>query len=72
MQTTLQILSQAEREQVHERTLRVLARVGVRCDTSAGRRILAEAGARVDESSGRVRFPADLVERSLAAAAKRY
>ena len=72
MQTTLQILSQAEREQVHERTLRVLARVGVRCDTSAGRRILAEAGARVDEASGRVRFPADLVERSLAAAGKRY
>ena len=72
MQTTLQILSAAEREQVHERTLSVLERVGVRCDTADGRRILAEAGARVDEASGIVRFPADLIERSLAAAGKRY
>ena len=72
MQTTLQILSEAEREQVHERTLSVLERVGVRCDTPDGRRILAEAGARVDESTGVVRFPADLVERSLATAGRRY
>ena len=50
MKASLRILSDAEREQVHERTLAVLHRVGMRCDTSDGRSILAEAGARVDEA----------------------
>jgi trimethylamine---corrinoid protein Co-methyltransferase len=68
MELKLQILSDAEREQVHERTLAVLARTGMRCDTAEGRRILAAAGARVDEATHVVRFPRELVERSLAAA----
>jgi len=72
VQTTLQILSDDERQRVHERTLSVLARVGVRCDTADGRRILAEAGAQVDETTCVVRFPVELVERSLAAAGRRY
>ena len=72
METTLQVLSESERAQVHERTLAVLERVGMRCDTAEGRRILAGAGASVDEASGIVRFPAALVERSLAQATKRY
>lgn len=46
MQTRLQVLSQAEKDQVHERTLGVLVRTGVRVDTYKGRRILAEAGGR--------------------------
>jgi trimethylamine--corrinoid protein Co-methyltransferase len=50
----------------------VLERVGVRCDTDQGRRILAEAGAHVDEQTRMVRFPPDLVERSLAAAGRRF
>jgi trimethylamine---corrinoid protein Co-methyltransferase len=68
MELKLQILSDAEKEQVHERTLGVLARTGMRCDTAEGRRILAAAGARVDEATHVVRFPRELVERSLAAA----
>ena len=68
MELKLQILSDAEKEQVHERTLGVLARAGMRCDTVEGRRILAAAGARVDEATHVVRFPRELVERSLAAA----
>ena len=71
MEMRLQVLSQDERAQVHERTLGVLARTGMRVDTAAGRRILAEAGAEVDESTRRVRFPAELVERCVAAAAHR-
>jgi trimethylamine--corrinoid protein Co-methyltransferase len=62
MQTRLQVLSQAEKDQVHERTLGVLVRTGVRVDTYKGRRILAEAGAEVDENTHRVRFPTRLVE----------
>ncbi|MGD9049793.1 MAG: trimethylamine methyltransferase family protein [Anaerolineae bacterium] len=51
MRTTLQVLSEEEQAQIHERTLRVLANTGVRVDTAQGRRILREAGAEVDENT---------------------
>ncbi len=51
MQTHFQVLSKDERDQVHERTLKILARTGVRVDTAKGRRILQEAGAQVDENT---------------------
>jgi len=72
MRTRVQILTEDEKAQVHERTLKVLETVGMRCDTAEGRRILADAGARVDEATHRVRFPPELVERSLAVATKRF
>ena len=40
MRTLLEVLSEDERVQIHERTLRVLASTGVRVDTSRGRDIL--------------------------------
>jgi trimethylamine---corrinoid protein Co-methyltransferase len=72
MQTRIQVLSEDEKAQVHERTLKVLGTVGVRCDTDEGRRILAAAGADVDEATRRVRFPADLVDNLLAQASRAY
>jgi trimethylamine---corrinoid protein Co-methyltransferase len=72
MPVRAEVLSAEEREQVHERTLSVLERVGVRCDTDEGRRILAEAGACVDHETRIVRFPPELVERSLAAAGRHF
>ena len=61
MQVRFQILSDAEKAQVHERTLKVLDTVGMRCDTAEGRRILADAGARVDRATRVFRFPPELV-----------
>jgi trimethylamine--corrinoid protein Co-methyltransferase len=72
MQARVEILSDAEKAQVHERTLKVLGTVGMRCDTAEGRRILADAGARVDEATRMVRFPPELVERSLAQVRKQF
>jgi trimethylamine--corrinoid protein Co-methyltransferase len=72
MQTRIQVLSEDEKAQVHERTLKVLAEAGLRCDTEEGRRILAGAGADVDEATRRVRFPADLVESLLAQATRSF
>ena len=72
MQTRIQILSEDEKAQVHERTLKVLATAGMRCDTEEGRRILAAAGADVDEAARRVRFPAGLVEDLLAQATRSF
>ena len=72
MRARLEILTADERAQVHERTLGVLERTGMRCDSAEGRRILAAAGARVDEPSGVVRFPPALVEQALAQAPKAF
>ncbi len=72
MQTHIQILSEEEKAQVHERTLKVLGAVGIRCDAAEGRRILAAAGADVDEATRRVRFPAELVESLLAQAPRSF
>jgi trimethylamine--corrinoid protein Co-methyltransferase len=68
----LQVLSEDERAQVHERSLRILARTGVRVDTAQGRQFLREAGAEVDENTTVVRFPRPLVEEALRLAPKTF
>ena len=72
VKTELRVLSPAEREQVHERTLHVLATKGMRVDTAQGRVILREAGAQVDEETRGVLFPEELVERSIDMATKEF
>jgi len=65
MQAQIQVLSSSDREQVHERTLRILSRTGVRVDTARGRSTLQKAGAQVDGDTHVVRFPPQLVEESI-------
>jgi trimethylamine--corrinoid protein Co-methyltransferase len=72
MRTHLQVLSEDERDQVHERTLRILGRTGVRVDSAGGRRILKEAGAQVNENTHIVLFPQNLVEEALRLAPKNF
>ncbi len=72
MKTVLRVLSDTEREELHERTLGILARTGMRIDSAEGRRLLAAAGAAVDEASRLVRFPPDLVEEALRSAPKDF
>jgi trimethylamine--corrinoid protein Co-methyltransferase len=72
MKTLLQVLSEDQRAQVHERTLSVLSRTGVRVNTAKGRAILEDAGAEVDTSTSVVRFPRTLVEESLQSAPKDF
>ena len=64
METRLQVLSEQEKAQVHERTLYHLWNTGVRVDTARGRQYLKDAGAEVDENNI-VYFPRDLVEEAL-------
>jgi len=59
-------------DEVHERTLRLLSKTGVRVDTEQGRRFLEAAGAIVNEESHVVRFPRELVESSLEMAPKEF
>jgi len=72
VKTLLQVLSEDQRAQVHERTLSILSRTGVRVDTARGRAILEEAGAEVDRNTCVVRFPRTLVEESLRLASKDF
>jgi len=72
LKTLLQVLSDDERAQVHERTLMLLAKTGVRVDTARGRQILKDAGAHVDENTNIVRFPRSLVEEALRLATREF
>jgi trimethylamine--corrinoid protein Co-methyltransferase len=72
MPISMRVLSDDDRTQVHEQSLAVLAKTGMRIDSERARRILGEAGAQVDEGDHRVRFPRALVEASLAAAPKQF
>ena len=72
METKLQVLSEVEKAEVHERTLKILAETGVRVETRIGRQVLQEAGANVDENTKLVQFPRVLVEESLALAPKEF
>jgi trimethylamine--corrinoid protein Co-methyltransferase len=72
VRTCLQVLSEDERHQVHERTLGILAKTGLRVDTAQGRQFLKDAGAEVNESTNVVRFPRALVEECLRLAPKEF
>jgi trimethylamine--corrinoid protein Co-methyltransferase len=66
MSTVLRVLADGEIAQIHDESLAVLARTGMRVDSAGARRILGEAGATVDEADRRVRFPRAMVEAALA------
>jgi len=72
MRTFLQVLSEDERGQVPDRSLRILDKTGVRVDTDRGRQALGEVGARVDESTKIVCCPRALVGESLELAPKEF
>ncbi|MCX7428880.1 MAG: trimethylamine methyltransferase family protein [Planctomycetia bacterium] len=65
---SLGVLSDAEVEKLHEKTLEVLEKTGARITHDEALAKLKAAGARVDEASGRVRFPAAMVNELLARA----
>lgn len=67
-----QLLSLREIERIHEATLRVLARVGVRVHHEVVLERLAEAGAQVDRQSGLARMPQALVTMALEQCGKRF
>jgi trimethylamine--corrinoid protein Co-methyltransferase len=72
METLLRILSEDEKTEVHERSLKILAETGVKVDTAKGRQYLKDAGAEVNENSKIVKFPRVLVEDSLRLAPKDF
>ncbi len=63
---TLEFLSQADRETIHEQTVRLLEEVGVAYNTPSLTDLLVDAGAVVDRERLRAKLPWALVERCLA------
>jgi trimethylamine--corrinoid protein Co-methyltransferase len=72
MRTLLQVLTENEIARVHESTLKIMSETGLRVETALGRKYLADAGAEVDENTKIVKFPRDLVEKSLDLAPKEF
>ena len=65
-------LSPDEVARVHEASLEILARTGVRIHGERGLPLLEDAGAEVDLAAGVARIPRDLVERAIALAPKTW
>jgi trimethylamine---corrinoid protein Co-methyltransferase len=72
MQTMVQVLSAEECSRIHEETLNILHKTGVRIDTRQGRDYLEQAGAIVDHDSHIVRLPVSLIEDCLKRAPKEF
>jgi len=58
-------LSDAQLQQVHNASLRVLAETGMKVEHDQARELLQAAGACVDHDNQMVRFPPPLVEEKL-------
>lgn len=65
MRSSLRVLSDDEQAEIHERSLRILSKTGVRVETQKGRACLAQYGATVSRNSDIVHFPRGLIEQSL-------
>ena len=65
MRPSFEYLTEAEKQFVHEQTVRLLEEVGVAYNTPTLTTLLKEAGATVDEARLRAKLPWDLVERCL-------
>lgn len=68
---SLTVLSDAQREQIHEYSLEILSSVGVRVGSERARQLLAGAAGPAAQDGARVRIPRDLVNWALRVAPER-
>ncbi|OGV71012.1 MAG: hypothetical protein A2283_01890 [Lentisphaerae bacterium RIFOXYA12_FULL_48_11] len=72
MRLKCSFLSDSEKQQIHEDSLKILANVGVKFMSHKALKILASNGASVDKGSMIARIPADMVEQALKTAPKSF
>ncbi len=72
MKTQLRVLSDPERQRVHESSLEILSEVGIRVDSALARQYLKKAGAEVNENTRIVHYPRTFIEDSLKLAPKTF
>ncbi len=68
----VKILNDQDLEKIHQATLKVLEKVGVRFPSEKALKVFAEAGAKVDFKNRNVRIPSDLLMDALAKAPRSY
>ena len=66
MQVQFQILSESEKQVIHEKSLRILNEIGVMFHSQKARRILKTHGAKMNDETGITRIPEELVKQVIA------
>jgi len=72
MQFQSQILSEDEKQLIHQESLRILNEVGAQFHSQKARQILKKNGAKVDDETKIVRISEELVDQALASAPKEF
>jgi trimethylamine--corrinoid protein Co-methyltransferase len=72
MQVQCQILSEDEKQIIHNESLRILEEIGVMFHSQKARQILLKHGAKVDDENRLVYIPEELVKQALASAPKSF
>jgi trimethylamine---corrinoid protein Co-methyltransferase len=72
LQNFFHVLSNEELSQIHEASMEILEKTGLRMDHPVALEKLASAGARVDKARGRVYLSKDLVDQALKTAPKNF
>ena len=72
MQVQCQILSESEKQVIHEGSIRILNEIGVLFHSQKARQILKRHGARVDDETKIVCIPEELVKQALASAPRSF
>ena len=72
MQVQCQILSESEKQVIHEKSIRILLEVGVLFHSQKARQILKRHGAKVDDETGIVRISEELVQQALASTPRSF
>ena len=72
MKVQCQILSETEKQLIHEQSLRILSEVGVALHSQKARAILKKHGAQIDELNAIVTIPEELVRQALNTAPRSF
>ncbi len=72
MRVQCQILSEDERQRVHDESIKILEEIGVRFLSDRALKIMNDNGAKIDRDSRIARIPADMVEQALKTAPKSF
>jgi trimethylamine--corrinoid protein Co-methyltransferase len=72
MQVQCQILSDDERQKIHEESIQILEQVGVKFLSQRALKILNDNGAKVAQDTGIAKIPAEMVEQALRTAPKSF
>jgi trimethylamine--corrinoid protein Co-methyltransferase len=72
MRAQCQILSDDERQKIHDESIRILEQVGVKFLSQRALKIMNDNGAKVDRDTGIAKIPAEMVEQALKTAPKSF